>query len=354
MLTSTLRIFIFLLFAILFCSSADHEKNAVVTMVTGADTGYLAGALALGQSLVEAGCKLTKVVIVTPEVDQGARHQLSSLWEIVEVDSVKCNSKYSTEASNKAELKELPHSCTKFAAWNLTQYDRVIYIESDAIVVGPIDDALHQYSNAAFLAASEDFPPDTFNSGFMVLNPSKQTYEGLLQINDLNGSADGSDKSILNDGLCPHWFYAGPEDKKCGRLPWIYNVNSANFEQYNTLRKMSGLRVPSVIHFSSAEKPWEVLLIDYLGGGDIKAELKQVLLKQAYVHLLWRKYYFQATKEQPPRSSIFDEVLESAGASKGEGQAQQPAGVKMARPVERKRKNRKRKKSLMKTRKKRA
>jgi hypothetical protein len=36
-------------------------------------------------------------------------------------------------------------------------------MDSDMLVVGSIDDALYGFSNATFAAASETFPPDSFN-----------------------------------------------------------------------------------------------------------------------------------------------------------------------------------------------
>lgn len=94
----------------------------------------------------------------------------------------------------------------------------------------------------------------------MVLNPSHHTLREIMRANEEIGSAEGGDQGVLNNGLCPNWFYADSDDKKCGRLPWIFNVNAASFEKYNTLRKMSGLRLPSVIHFVSDGKPWVVLM----------------------------------------------------------------------------------------------
>ena len=115
-------------------------------------------------------------------------------------------------------------TCTKFVAWNLTQYKRVIFMDSDTLVVGPIDDVLYGYTNSTFAAAPETFPPDTFNSGFMVLTPSKAGYDELLRVNTEVGSAEGGDQGVFNNGLCPNWFLSKNNDKKCGKLPWIFNV----------------------------------------------------------------------------------------------------------------------------------
>jgi glycogenin len=145
-------------------------------------------------------------------------------------------------------------TCTKFAAWSLTQFERVVFMDSDMLVVAPIDDALYEFTNASFAAAPECFPPDTFNSGFMVLNPSLDTLERLEQLNEDVGSAEGGDQGVFNNGLCPQWFRVGPDDKDCGRLPWIFNVEAAYFNVYKTLREMTSYRPISVIHFVSDGK----------------------------------------------------------------------------------------------------
>ena len=43
-------------------------------------------------------------------------------------------------------------TCTKFNAWSFTEFDRVIFMDSDMLVVGEIDDALYGFSNASFVA----------------------------------------------------------------------------------------------------------------------------------------------------------------------------------------------------------
>jgi hypothetical protein len=230
--------------------SKTASTYAVVTLVTGTNSGYVSGAIALGQSIKNIGSKLHRVVMVTPEVEESSRKHLSTLYEVIEVQHIYCNHKLDASITPekfdlqgekyKAGIKRWQSTCTKFAAWSLTQFERVIFMDSDMLVVGEIDDALHGFSNASFLAAPETFPPDTFNSGFMVLNPSLATLNELLAVNEKVGSAEGGDQGVLNNGFCPNWYTASDIDTKCGRLPWIFNVNAANFDNYNTLRKMAG------------------------------------------------------------------------------------------------------------------
>jgi alpha-N-acetylglucosamine transferase len=136
-------------------------KHAVVTLVSGSSSGYIAGAVALGQSLIDVGSELTRVVMVTPDVDQQSRKQMSRQWEVIEVDPIYCNHKHNLDPTQydlsgdryQAGLKRWSSTCTKFAAWKLTQFKRVIFMDADMLVVEPIDDALYGFSNASFLAA---------------------------------------------------------------------------------------------------------------------------------------------------------------------------------------------------------
>jgi alpha-N-acetylglucosamine transferase len=94
------------------------------------------------------------------------------------VEPVYCNHKQNLNPaeydlngeSYQAGLKRWSATCTKFQAWGLIQYKRVIFMDSDTLVVKPIDDALYGFSNASFVAAPETFPPDNFNSGVMVFS----------------------------------------------------------------------------------------------------------------------------------------------------------------------------------------
>lgn len=193
------------------------DVNAVVTLVTGASSPYASGAIALGQSLIDVGSKLKRVVMVTPEVEQKTRDTMKPFWEIIEVQPIACNhqskldpSKFDlNEAKYKTGIQRWSATCTKFAAFKLTQFERVIFMDSDMLVVGPIDDAIYGFSNASFLASPETFPPDTFNSGFLVLNPSAANYENIMKHNAGVGSAEGGDQGrisiflVLKSGVVP-------------------------------------------------------------------------------------------------------------------------------------------------------
>lgn len=49
------------------------------------------------------------------------------------------------------DLKRWNYACTKFHIWNMIEYNRIIFMDSDMIVTESIDDALYNYSNASLV-----------------------------------------------------------------------------------------------------------------------------------------------------------------------------------------------------------
>lgn len=289
-------------------SCLNRKKHAIVTLVMGSDTGYVSGAVALGQSLIDVESETRRVCMVTPDVPKPSREDLAKFWEVKVVEPVYCNHKHQLDPTKhnlegeryKAGIKRWSKTCTKFRAWTLTEFKRIIFMDSDMLAVENFDDAFYGFSNASFVAAPETFPPDNFNSGFMVIRPSMEGFENLLQINEDVGSAEGGDQGVFNNGLCPNWFYAPSDDPDCGRLPWIFNIQAAHYDQYKTLRQMTGDRVPQTIHFVSDGKPWKVLTYEFLPNPEeIPGHMLIDIGKQANTHMLWRLAYFRANDMQP-------------------------------------------------------
>lgn len=215
------------------------------------------GAVALGESLKLVGSKLQRIAMVTPEVTSDERQLLSLLWKVVEVEPIPCVHKTAESITPnmdaypdglQQDMMRWKYTCTKFNAWTFVEYDRVIFMDSDTIVLQPIDDALYSYSNATFVAAPECFPPDTFNSGFMVLKPSIKTLHYLMAVGDEMGSAEGGDQGILNNYYCQNWYVADQDDPDCGRLPWSYNVEAQYYETYKSYRSLYGMTGMKVMY----------------------------------------------------------------------------------------------------------
>jgi hypothetical protein len=152
---------IFLLLGLSTGQKLDDGKHAIVTLVSGSNSGYVAGAIALGQSLIDVESVLKRIAMVTPDVDERSRAQMEKLWQVIEVEPVYCNHKHLLDSSQydlsgdryQAGLKRWSSTCTKFAAWKLTDYKRILFMDADMLVMENIDDALYGFTNASFAAA---------------------------------------------------------------------------------------------------------------------------------------------------------------------------------------------------------
>jgi len=140
-------------------------------------------------------------------------------------------------------------AATKLHIWNLIQYHKVVYLDSDCLVVDSIDD-LFERPSPAF--SPDVFPPDKFNAGVIVLSPSRHTFNQLLEALPRLSSYDGGDTGFLN-AFYPDW-YTWPSEH---RLPFQYNAlrtmywfTRANPGYWETVK-------PKVIHYCSSPKPWE-------------------------------------------------------------------------------------------------
>ena len=86
---------------------------------------------------------------------------------------------------NRPELK-----CTfsKLHAWNLTQFNKCVFLDADIMVLRNVDE-LFDYDE--FSAAPDIGWPDCFNSGVFVFKPSKETFQNLKDLGTNAGSFDG-------------------------------------------------------------------------------------------------------------------------------------------------------------------
>ncbi|MFT3765000.1 MAG: glycosyltransferase family 8 protein [Minicystis sp.] len=186
-------------------------KTAYATMMCNGE-GYLPGVEALGSSLAASGTTAPRVLMVTPEVRPITRDRLAAQgWTIREVDPI--------ENPNPATQQMLPRfgaAYTKLRAWELDEYDKLVFLDADTIVVKNVDDL---FERPALAAAPDFFLPDRFSSGVMVIEPSRALFQGMVAaLADLR-SYDGGDQGFLNLFFAD--WYAMPA---AHRLPVGYNM----------------------------------------------------------------------------------------------------------------------------------
>ncbi|GAA5927586.1 glycosyltransferase family 8 protein [Sporobolomyces koalae] len=222
-------------------------RFAYCTLLTS--DSYLAGALTTVNSVLDVEPyvphherKFDVVCLVSP-----ATVGHSSLKALEKVfDSVVGVEQIMTESWGNLDLlgrRDLAASLTKLHAFRLSQYDRIIFLDADTLVLRPLS---HLFElSAPFSAAPDQGWPDAFNSGVMVFEPSRATFDGLIDMMKSRGTWDGGDQGLLNDYF-PNW----------NRLSFTYNVTPSSYYTYAPAYKRHGQDV-SVLHFIGKDKPWK-------------------------------------------------------------------------------------------------
>lgn len=111
-------------------------KYAYVTLVMLGDT-YIAGAIIVAYSVRKAGSQADLVALVTYDVSEEGKNILRKFFtRVIEVDFIKVPN---WRVKSQPHRKYLELVFTKFHLFNLTQYEKVLLIDADAIVLAHPD-----------------------------------------------------------------------------------------------------------------------------------------------------------------------------------------------------------------------
>lgn len=162
---------------------------------------------------------------------------------------------------------DLHASLTKLNLWSLTQYERILYLDADTLVLSNLDHIFSLPQLVEFAASPELGYPDCFNSGVMLLKPSETTFLELKKLASEIESFDGGDQGLLNvyfgDGTYGHplkqllatdkgadvahtWF----------RLSFTYNMEMHKVYRCYIPAVLRYRPEHKVLHFIGKDKPW--------------------------------------------------------------------------------------------------
>lgn len=232
------------------------SNYAYVTLVTNDD--YLMAAQALVRSVKLSKTSADIVVLHTGALDPKSLEPLASLGAIL----VLAGHLPTSEAFNTRHRRDNIHANSPFLKggkplfhtpldnfiklrlWELEQYERIIFIDADALVVRNID-KLFQYPE--FSAAPNVYETvadfHRLNSGVFVAKPSTKTFVDMLKVLDAPEAYwPRTDQSFLQ-AYFPDWH----------GLPVFYNM--LQYVWFN-LPELWDWKSVHVVHYQY-EKPWE-------------------------------------------------------------------------------------------------
>lgn len=219
------------------------ERIGFVTLAT--TDSYAAGALVLARSLRQANTVAELVCLVSNSISEGTRMRLESEFdEVVVVDVLNSNNDAMLTLLKRPELGV---TLTKLHCWKLTQYQKMVFLDADTLVIQNVDDL---FQRDEISAVADCGWPSCFNSGVFVFKPSIDTFNDLIEFAKNEGSFDGGDQGLLND------FFSDWSTKSIDRiLPFGYNVHAAATYAYVPAFRRFKDQV-KVVHFLGSTKPW--------------------------------------------------------------------------------------------------
>ena len=240
------------------------DKEAYATIVTGNNKGFVAGALALSESIRNFDKKRDLVALISVEVDDPGILDALNLagWKTHRVDKLeepwyqthpKCRDFTSSQRVrwgrmfSKLRIYELP-------------YDRVVYLDTDTIVLRGIND----YFTLPGEFYGERSPSHRgINAGIMVVKPSEFTLRKLIEYARNNEpmvfwpmhQVGCTEQELLNR----YWSGERPERKLNNTRHFDYLGPRFLAEEGREENKLYGPRIAHCLT-TKCNKPWDVPL----------------------------------------------------------------------------------------------
>ncbi|XP_031499217.2 UDP-glucuronate:xylan alpha-glucuronosyltransferase 2-like [Nymphaea colorata] len=252
-------------------SSLSPTREAYATVIHSSDS-YVCGAIALARSLIHTGTTRDLVLLLHINGDKdGAYHRrkmalMEAGWKIQEIERIR-NPKAKKGAYNEWNY-------TKLRLWQITGYHKIIYLDSDLIVLKNID----RFFGFPQLSAAAN-SRSIFNSGFMVIEPSQCTFKILMELIPVVRSSNGGDQGFLNEVFT--WWHRLPK-----RVNMLKIFGSPVRVANNT--RIMGSEPPELygLHYLGI-KPWQCYR-DYDCNWNVE---NQRLFANDVAHARWWKLY---------------------------------------------------------------
>lgn len=189
----------------------------------------------------------------------------------------------------------------KFSYWNntffklqimkLTQFDKIVYIDSDMLVLNNLD-KLFDFPGLSATTGSKSAHPEytEFNSGIMVIEPNEKEYTKLISCVELaidrkkkEGKGYG-DQDVFNE------YFKDWNDHPEHNFGEEYNATYAYIDDLMKAKRYTDLKQINVIHYVGPDKIWNNsvwknlrLIIRYLHEGRIYTA------KAWWLYMKWMK-----------------------------------------------------------------
>lgn len=218
--------------------SGNPKREAYATILHSAHV-YVCGAIAAAQSIRMSGSTRDLVILVDNTISDYHRGGLEAAgWKVHTIERIR-NPKAERDAYNEWNY-------SKFRLWQLTDYDKIIFIDADLLILRNID---FLFEMPEITATGNN--ATLFNSGVMVVEPSNCTFKLLMDhINEIE-SYNGGDQGYLNEIFT--WWHRIP--KHMNFLKHFWEGDEEEKKEMKTRLFGADPPILYVLHYLGL-KPW--------------------------------------------------------------------------------------------------
>lgn len=243
--------------------------NVFLTVLSSDE--YLLGVLTLYKSLVKTRTKYPFYVAITSDISGESIDVLTNVnINIIKLDnSIKLPEEIKNKNS-KSGYSQWNNTLQKLAIFQLTRFKKIVYLDSDMLILNNIDELFNKKHMSAVVAGSlipgrEEWK--LLNSGIMVIEPKKNLGNNIAKTIDIVSK----NKEYFGDQDLIQEYYNEWYKNKELQLNHKYNVFINDLEsyckKYNYNTKKNNDNSISIVHFVGEKKPWMLVkeeLVKYL------------------------------------------------------------------------------------------
>ncbi len=234
----------------------NTESKAYVTVLT--NKNYLLGVLILADSLDKILSKYPLYVLVPKNLSNGVKKYLLKK----NINIITMNNFSDDVIQRNNNLDYWKETLFKLKVFNLIRFSKIVFLDADMIILKNID-YLFNYPHMSAVAAGQILHQDwnRLNSGLMVIEPSKEEYEGIIKnIDAVYDECIAKGQGFGDQDVINAFFKNWPVQKEL-HLDEGYNV-MLGYAGY--INKKDHDYDIYVYHFTGAEKPWNKSITDFM------------------------------------------------------------------------------------------
>lgn len=226
-------------------------KCSYVSILT--TDSYLFGALVLWKSLQDTKPKHPFHLLVTPNLSTETTTLISKAGiKTIKIDPIK------NPILNDPKDRRF-YNYSKLNMWGLTQFDKIVYLDADMVVMHNIDE-LFDKPNLSSTNAGGMIHKDwkQLNSGLIVLEPSQSIFNHMKsQVGVIEKEKGKGDQAFI------HQYYADWPERKELHLHHVYNTFDCHIEGY---KKHHGYYLDEKIQLNNSKfDPKRIKVVHYIG-----------------------------------------------------------------------------------------